>query len=497
MKNKDLEMSKKNIVYILSDQHNFSVMGNAGDKYIRTPNLDSIYEKGTSLESCYCASPLCVPSRSAILSGLLPTKTGVYNNMQSLSTCKATFVNSLTVGGYETVLSGRMHFVGWDQRHGYEKRFVGDITPCFVGADNEREIYGDFMRSSGQNTTSINKSGAGHSAVLDFDREVADSACNYLKERTDNRPLFMTVGFYGPHCPYIAPKELFDYYYENLPEIPFVDLTEKANMHPAIQKWYENRKLDEITPEDVRRIRAAYYSLVEILDGYIGDILETIKNTIGLENTIIIYGSDHGDNIGDHGLFWKTNFYEGASKVPMVFLNEDLFEAGKVIKANTSLLDLAPTIIDLAGTPQLPDYDGINLSKYLKTDELLNEERPIISICSDIKGDMPSAMIRKGKYKLVCHAGYDDFQLFDLEKDPNEKTDLGCKEDYIDTINKLSKELFAYWDSEESKKQLADSKVHFQLMKSWFNIAKPEIIEEWRGDSSKNYLCNSEDKKNK
>lgn len=496
MKNKDLEMSKKNIVYILSDQHNAAIMGNAGDEYIRTPNIDSIYEKGTSLESCYCASPLCVPSRSAILSGLLPTSTGVYNNMQSLSTCKATFVNSLTVGGYETVLSGRMHFVGWDQRHGFEKRFVGDITPCFVGADNEREIYGDFMRSSGQNRTSIEKSGAGHSAVLDFDRDVVDSACNYLKERDDERPLFMTVGFYGPHCPYVAPKELFDYYYEKLPEIPFVDLEEKAKMHPAIQKWYANRNLEEITPEDVRRIRAAYYSLVEMLDGYVGEIVKTIEETIGLEDTIIIYGSDHGDNIGEHGLFWKTNFYEGASKVPMVFLNEELFPAGKSIKANTSLLDVAPTIIELAQAPDLPKYDGINLNKYLKGIEVMDEDRPVISICSDIKGDMPSAMLRKGKYKLIAHAGYEDVQLFDLEKDPNEKTDLVCSADYKDTISKLSEELFSYWDSKEAQKQLVESKVHFQLMKDWFNITKPEIIEEWRGDSSRNYLCNTENTKN-
>ncbi len=493
MKNKDLEMSKKNIVYILSDQHNSAIMANAGDEYIRTPNIDSIFEKGTSLENCYCASPLCVPSRSAILSGLLPTSTGVYNNMQSLSTCKATFVNSLTVGGYETVLSGRMHFVGWDQRHGFEKRFVGDITPCFVGADNEREIYGDFMRSSGQNRISIEKSGAGHSAVLDFDRDVVDSACNYLKERTDERPLFMTVGFYGPHCPYVAPKELFDYYYEKLPEIPFFDLEEKAKMHPAIQKWYENRNLEEITPEDVRRIRAAYYSLVEMLDGYVGEILKTVEDTIGLKDTIIIYGSDHGDNIGEHGLFWKTNFYEGASKVPMVFLNEELFEAGKSIKANTSLLDVAPTIIDLAMTPQLPKYDGISLTKYLQGNEVLDEERPIISICSDIKGDMPSAMLRKGKFKLIAHAGYEDFQLFDLEKDPNEQIDLGCNDEYKDIIKKLSEELFSFWDSKEAEKQLADSKIHFQLMKDWFNITKPEIIEEWRGDSSRNYLCNFQD----
>ena len=124
---------KPNIIYILSDQHNAGVMGCGGDAYVRTPHLDGLRAKSTMLEQCYCAAPLCVPSRSSILTGLLPTHTGVYNNMQCLPSDKATFVNLLTIAGYETVLSGRMHFVGLDQRHGYEKRLVGDITPCFIG----------------------------------------------------------------------------------------------------------------------------------------------------------------------------------------------------------------------------------------------------------------------------------------------------------------------------------------------------------------------------
>jgi Arylsulfatase A and related enzymes len=216
-------MKKKNIIYVLSDQHNPAVTGALGDPYVRTPNIDSLYRLGTSLDSCYCAAPLCVPSRSSLLTGQLPSHNGVYNNMQSLRSDKATLPTVLTVSGYETVLSGRMHFVGWDQRHGFEKRFVGDITPCFIGGDNETEVYGDFKRSSGQNQISIHKSGSGHSAVLDFDQDVVDAACKYLRNRTDERPLFMTVGLYGPHCPYIAPKELYDFYYNLLPEIDYPD----------------------------------------------------------------------------------------------------------------------------------------------------------------------------------------------------------------------------------------------------------------------------------
>ena len=151
-------MNNKNIIYILSDQHNPFVMRNAGDAFVRTPNLDLLYKNGTCFDNCYCSAPLCVPSRAGIMTGQLPSHNGVFNNMQALSSCNATLPASLTDSGYETVLSGRMHFVGWDQWHGFEKHFVGDITPSFVGEDNEEAIYGSFKRASGQNLTSIRKS---------------------------------------------------------------------------------------------------------------------------------------------------------------------------------------------------------------------------------------------------------------------------------------------------------------------------------------------------
>ena len=479
---------KPNIIYLLSDQHNPAVMGCNGNPYVRTPNMDRLYHSGTALDSCYCAAPLCVPSRSALLTGLLPTHNGVYNNMQCLSSDKATFVNSLTVSGYETVLSGRMHFVGYDQRHGYEKRFVGDITPCFIGGDNETEIYGDFRRSSGQNLTSIKKSGAGHSAVLDFDRDVTEAACRYLESRTDERPLFMTVGFYGPHCPYIAPKELYDYYYNLLPEISFMGEEEKSRMHPAIQKWYENRKMDQVRPEDVRRIRAAYYGMVEYADSLIGQILDTVEKTIGWENTIIIYGSDHGDNIGEHGLFWKTNFYEGSAHVPMVFVQKGVFPENARIKGLTSLLDLAPTLLELVDAEQLPECDGISLANHLRTAEDIPEDREIVSVCSDIKGDNPSAMLCWKNYKLIKHAGYEDCQLFDLSSDPQELKDLGTDPEYCSIVAELEGKLLKYWDGETALKLLEKDKFHFRMLKKWYDIVNPEVIEEWRGDPAQNYL---------
>lgn len=479
---------KPNIIYLLSDQHNQSVMGSSGDPFVRTPSLDRLYARGTALESCYCAAPLCVPSRASILTGLLPTHTGVTNNMQCLPSDKATFVTSMTVGGYETVLCGRMHFVGNDQRHGYEKRLVGDITPCYIGGDNEEEIYGKFKRSSGQNLTSIKMAGAGHSAVLDFDGEVAGQACSYLEKRTDGRPLFMTVGFYGPHCPYIAPEELYRYYYELLPEIHFTGQEEKAAMHPAVREWFENRSMDRVRPEDMRRIRAAYYGMVEYVDGLIGRVLDTVEKTLGWENTVIVYGSDHGDNIGEHGLFWKTNFYEGACRVPMVYVRPGVFPGGVHVGGVASLADIAPTLLEISGCEPLPDCDGMSLVSCLRSGASVPPDREVVSVCSDIKGDSPSAMIRVGPYKLVKHGGYRDCQLFHLGRDPGENEDLGTREEFAMVVKELEERLGKYWNEKRAMESLKRDLFHFRIMKEWYEIVKPEVIDEWRGDPQRNYL---------
>ena len=481
-------MQQPNIIFILSDQHNASIMGCAGDKYAKTPNMDKLAVEGTMLTNSYCNSPLCVPSRSSMLSGLLPSETGIYQNMQCLPTDKVTLAHSLAVAGYETVLSGRMHFVGPDQRHGFEKRFVGDLTPSFFGLDNEKEIYGDLRKTTNQHRISLEKSGAGSSAVLRFDEDVVGAACDHLKNRTDNRPLFMTVGLYGPHCPYVAPEELYNYYYDTLPEIDEITEEYRNSVHPAVQNWYKQRDLMDVSREEIRRIRAAYYGMVTFVDNLIGQVIDTVKDTIGLENTLIVYASDHGDNIGEHGLFWKTNFYEGAVKVPFIFSWKDVIRENVKINGLTSLLDLAPTLIDIAGAPELPKMQGESLVKNLKAGEDVASDRVVISQLGDIKGDNPSAMIRKGDYKLVLHYGYETPQLFNLKLDPDEKNDLGSNEKLKSICNELEQELREYWDPEKAYEDLQNSLAHFNIMKKWANMMDLTPLEEWRGDVSQNYV---------
>lgn len=481
-------MEKPNIIYILSDQHNASVMGCAGDPYVKTPNLDALAQQGTMLTNSYCNSPLCCPSRASMLSGLLPSENGVYNNMQALRSDQATFVHSLSVAGYETVLSGRMHFNGPDQRHGYEKRFVGDITNSHPGTGSGVYGSGVFRATPGQNRYAIEFSGAGNSAVLCFDHDVTDAACDYLEQRDDTRPLFMTVGLYGPHCPYICPEDLFNYYYGLLPEPEEITEEYRNSIHPAIQDWYKNRGVTDISVEDVKRVRAAYYGMVTHIDNLVGKIMNKIKDTLGLDNTIIVYGSDHGDNIGEHGLFWKTNFYEGSSRIPLIFSWKDVFAKNTKINGLTSLLDLAPTFIDIANGSSLPHMNGESLLENLKTGKEVAEDRVVISQLADIKGDTPSAMIRKNEYKFVLHYGHETPQLFDLNNDPNEYHDLAENPEYLEVRNELKEELLKYWDPEKVSEDVELAKAHLKILEKWGSVTNVEPVDAWSSDPKENYI---------
>jgi len=490
-----------NIVYILSDQHHADVWGGAGDPYISTPNIDALAASGVSLRDCSCASPLCVPSRSSLLSGLSPQKTGIYNNMQALPFHVPTFAHSLANAGYETVLSGRMHFVGQDQNHGFQTRLVGDITGTYPMnykkiLDNAKKsgapkatknIYGPLAGTSGPIRRAVELSGGGDSAVLHFDRDVADAAIDFLRTRKSDKPLLITVGFYGPHCPYVAPEGLFKKYYDLLPAYPAVTPEEVAQMHPAMQQWINNRGVADLTDEDVRRVRAAYYALTEYTDSLIGEVLAAARETLGEENTVFIYGSDHGDCIGQHGYFWKSNFFDGSVRVPMMFSWKGHFAEGKTLHAPTTLLDLAPTLTELAGAAPLPCADGRSLVKDLREGVSQEEDRLIFSFCSDIKGDTPSAMVKNKRWKLVLFGDFPPM-LFDLQNDPEENVNLAGTQAAAAVEKELTCALLAAWDPEKAKADLAMEKARTAIVNTWFSDTVLTAWTDWPGKPEWNHI---------
>ena len=410
----------RDILFYMSDQHSYNLQGYAGNDIVRTPNLDRIAREGTVLANAYTPCPLCVPARASMISGLLPSNNGVLFNFNAISSDCATFLHSLTVSGYETVLCGRMHFVGPDQRHGYAKRVAGDRTPVFH--NNVPKPKGDAAKKSKVTGFDENASlyyiGGGDSPVLAYDRYVVDRALEYLSQEHD-RPQFFTVGTYGPHFPYVAPKELFEYYYD---KVGLEDVSEEYQGHPAL-----DGKLQEADPEVARAARAAYYGLVEMQDRHIGTVYnafqEYLKRT-GHEG-IFIYVSDHGDMNGTHGYYGKQVFYEPSVHIPFL-IQGDGIPAGKRITDLTSLLDLGPTICGLAGAEVLPG-DGINLAARI-LEGTKQEDRMIISELYTYLANGETSlgrMVRWKNWKYFTYSGYpEDDVLFDMEWDANEEQNV-------------------------------------------------------------------------
>lgn len=479
-------MRQPHILLIQSDQHNPCICGYAGDTLVSTPNLDHLAEEGIVFENCYCNSPLCVPSRSSMLAGLFPTNTGVYNNLQCLRSDIATFATTLAIAGYDTVLCGRMHFTGYDQRHGFERRLVGDLNPTFPRRERQQSLYGPLVGTPDQSRVAIEKSGAGLSAMLCFDRAVADAACDYLQNRTDERPLFMTVGFGNPHCPFIAPEELYEKYYRQIDACSPPFDRPLDTLHPAIRRFIELRGIEQVTPEEFRRIRAAYYANVEYMDGLIGEVVKKTRETLG-EDVVILYLSDHGECLGSHGLFWKSNFYEESVHVPLIICAPGRFPAGQRRSQLVSLVDIAPTLCDLGHAPHLPKEDGSSLLPLLENTDW-DREDVVISILTDIKGDLPSAMIRWGRYKLTKYSTIDLPLLFDLKKDPKELHNLATDPSYQEISSRLLNRLHKYWNEAKAMESLDQGIRQAELLRQWTKATRPQPIEEWPGHDHMNYL---------
>lgn len=407
------------ICLFFSDQHAYSAQGYAGNRIVRTPNLDRIAEHGVVFGNNYTSYPLCVPARMSLMSGQLPSKCGVMGNFSVLPSERATFAHSLNSIGYETVLCGRMHFVGPDQRHGFSRRIAGDITPIFTNRPTEafKKERGVHLNTPTGGPACISIIGAGNSPTLEFDRYVVEKAVDYLKDSYE-KPQFLCVGTYSPHHPYVAPKELYDYYYEKIgcESLSDVDL--------PLPAFYSNIFQDK-DKEVVRAVRAAYYAMVEFTDSEVGIVYDAFQEYLKRtgHDGIFIYASDHGDHIGRRGLYGKNTFFEEAAHTPMIFTGDGVAE-GLRYSGATSLMDLGPTLCSLVGAPIAPETDGVSLASQVRggDDDM---ERMVISELGGSADRKTGAvsyaqMVKWKNYKFIHYHGLDDDAVYDIERDPDE-----------------------------------------------------------------------------
>ena len=470
----DTGNDRPNVLVILSDQHSKHMLGAYGSSVVRTPNLDALAARGMRFESCYCPSPLCVPSRMSFMTGRTPSRNRCWSNHHTLSSAIPTWAHAMGVAGYETALVGRMHFIGPDQRHGFEKRPIGESFAGYLGAPRlGGPLFGAIPGStSGQIREGVEISGYGTTTYQALDDLVTDTACEYLAEKANgsgSRPFAAVVGYVLPHCPFFCPKDLFDYYYER------VDVPEhEADVPAAVRKFRRLRGIEEpLSAERVRIARAAYFGLCEYMDRNIGRVLDALSASGLTENTLVVYASDHGESAGEHGCWWKANYYESSVGVPLIAALPGLVREGSESPRVCNLMDLGPTFLDLAHGPAMPDIDGRSLVPLFQGGEAVEWCDETVSEHVGGWYDDPSRMVRSGPWKLYRYHDQTPPVLYNLDDDPGEMHDLAGDPAFSSVRDRLLARLNGGWEPERVLEECRQLGRDAELLSRWGAAVKP------------------------
>jgi choline-sulfatase len=440
-------MSKPNILIFMVDQLNGTLFPDGPAEWLHAPNLKKLAARSTRFKNAYTASPLCAPGRAAFMSGQLPSDTGVYDNAAEFISSIPTYAHHLRRAGYKTCLSGKMHFVGPDQMHGFEERLTTDIYPADFGWTPDYRKPGERIDWWYHNMGSVTGSGVAEiSNQMEYDDEVAYHATrkvyDYARSK-DERPWCMTVSFTHPHDPYVARKKYWDWYEDCehlLPTVPAMDYEDHDTHSKRIFDANDWRSFD-ISEDDIKRSRRAYFANISYLDDKIGEVMEAVEAT--RQETIIMFVSDHGDMLGERGLWFKMSFFEGSARVPMMICAPDM-EPG-LITTPVSNIDVCPTLCDLAGV-DMSEVEPWTTGQSVKPmGQGVERTEPVAIEYAAEASYSPMVSLRYGKWKYNrCKLDAD--QLFDLDKDPHELTNLAEVAEHQGTLTQLRAKSEARWD---------------------------------------------------
>jgi len=445
--------TKQNILILMADQMTPFALQAYGHTISRTPRLDALAREGVVFDSAYCASPLCAPARFSMLAGKLPSNIGAYDNAAEFPAQTLTFAHYLRAAGYRTILSGKMHFCGPDQLHGFEERLTTDIYPAdfgWVPDWSQPEVRPSWYH----NMSSVLDAGpCVRTNQLDFDDEVTFTARQKLfdvaRERQagrDQRPFCLVASLTHPHDPYAIPQEYWDLYRDDEIDLPLTSLTaEQSDPHSRRLRVVCETDRTPPTEQQVRNARHAYYGALSYVDRQFGAILDALNATGLADDTIVIVTSDHGEMLGERGLWYKMTCFEGGIRVPLIVHAPRRFAAHRV-SASVSHLDLLPTLVELATGARRDEWpdpvDGRSLVPHLQGegghDEAIGEYLAEGALA-------PMVMIRRGDFKYI-HSPVDPDQLYNLAVDPQELLNLATSAAWADVLAAFRAEAASRWD---------------------------------------------------
>jgi choline-sulfatase len=511
----DRNQQQPNVLLIIVDQLTAALTGAYGHPVVKTPHLDRLVAEGVRFDAAYSNCPVCAPARGALMSGRYISNCKTYDNAAPWPEDMVTIPHYLTLAGYDTVLSGKMHFVGADQLHGFRKRLVHNIYPAdfkwtmprqdpFRMAEDEElkfrptggqasQYVGDAIHvGEWRNTLSYDEEA--HFRALEYmhakgaeGRRTAYVAAREFEDLDTLRgkrpaadsgappdgapqPFFLCVSYHHPHEPFWPPQRYWDLYEGQPIEVPGrpddLEATYSVQDH-WLNDYHGCGDHDLTDPKSAARVRRAYYGLVTYVDDKVGELLVSLEENGLSENTVVIFCSDHGDMLCEKGMVQKRCFYEWSARVPLILRLPDRWQAGRKVDSPVSLIDLLPTVLDLAGVEERLSYDGQSLLPLIGGSE--EGERVAFSEIHSEGIHGPCFMIRRDRWKYVLVYGRDE-RLYDLVVDPGEWNNLADDPACAELKRDLHARILAQFDPEAIEREVQASTLRRQMVREAMNL---------------------------
>ena len=488
-----MSSSKPNILLIMADQLAPQFLPCYGHPLVKAPTLQRLAEEGVVFDAAYTNSPLCAPSRFVMMSGRLPSQIGAWDNAAEFPAEIPTFAHYLEHLGYRTCLSGKMHFVGPDQLHGFGERLTTDVYPAdftWHPEWDQPEKRLDWFH----NMEVVTKAGpCVRSMYLDYDDEAVFKARRYLfdhaREGTDE-PFMLTVSLIQPHDPYLCRQREWDLYADEDIDLPRLPPSAAADPHSQrLRHGYGASDLD-LDDNTIRNARHAYYGSVSDIDNKVAGLLQVLEESGFKDNTIVVFTSDHGDMLGERGMWFKMSFLEHSARVPLI-IHAPARYAPRRIGAAVSLVDLLPTLVDMAtdgrGVEYATPIEGRSLSPHLAGDAGHNAS---VGEYFAEGTDTPLFMLRRESTKAI-YSKKDPLQLFDLSNDPDEINNLAQDPAQQSAIQAIETEITQRYDIKALTERVLESQRRRALLKTVMQRQSLAWDHEPRGRASESYIRNS------
>lgn len=445
---------RRNLLFLVSDEHAGNALGCAGHPIVKTPNLDSLARNGNRFTNAYCNVPVCVPSRASLATGRFAHRIRHWDNAMPYRGQPRGWTHRLRADGFATRAIGKLHYRSQNDDTGFERQDLAMHVKAGKG-----DLLGSIrepkppVRTGGRSLA--DHIGAGETNTIRFDREVTARAIAFLQGagRDLDRPFALHVGFVAPHFPLIAPEAFFALYDPANMPLPKMSHPDERPRHPWLDALRESFVTDTFFNDDKRRIAtAAYFGLCSFLDHNVGQILAALDDSGLRDETDILYLSDHGDNLGARGLWQKNTLYEESARIPLITAGSGLVsQTGREINTAVSLVDVAPTALAAAGCEAPDDWPGMDLAQIASCPD--DPDRIVFAEYHGAGSVSGAYMIRWRNYKYIHYAGHLPPMLFDLDRDPEERSDLGEIESHASVRARMLDLLRAITDPETTDAQ--------------------------------------------